>query len=345
MEMRPSSFGISVRDQSAVAQARRQSASIARALGLDDPKAHDASIVVTEAATNILKHTPGGTIVLRHFLDASGSGLEMLAFDQGPGMDVARALRDGYSTAGSPGTGLGAIVRLADETEIYSAPGISTILMARFYLSEQPPNVYLDTDMAIGAVCLPASGETMPGDMWNIRIEPVAVSCLVLDGLGHGPLAAEAALAGVLAFKSGRGSPRELLQTMNAAMAPTRGGSAAIARIEPGAGALRYCGVGNIAAAIVTPDGQKNLVSHNGTLGRDARKFAEYAYAWGPGATLVMHSDGLTSRWQVGQYPGILQRHPSILAAALYRDYCRGRDDATVIVVRNALRAEDGRGA
>jgi anti-sigma regulatory factor (Ser/Thr protein kinase) len=347
MEVTPSSIGISVCDPSAVAQARRQSAAIARTLGLPDSKSHDASIVVTEAATNILKHTPGGTIAMRAFTDASGSGLEILAFDRGPGMDVSRAVRDGYSTAGSPGTGLGAIARLADESEIYSAPGLGAFIMARFYRARTGVHSRDDQhhlDMVVGAICLPAPDEPVSGDGWSLRMDPGAVSLLVVDGLGHGPLAAEAARAGIKAFTSGHGSPRELLQSLSSAMAPTRGGSAAVARIEPRTGAVRYCGVGNIAGAIVTPDGQKNLVSHNGTLGREARKFEEYAYDWPSGATLIMHSDGLTSRWQVDLYPGILQRHPSILAAALYRDHMRGRDDATVVVARSILRDDQTRG-
>ncbi len=47
-----------------------------------------------------------------------------------------------------------------------------------------------------------------------------------------------------------------------------------------------------------------------------------------------MHSDGLSSQWDLGAYPELRTRHPSIVAGILYRDCCRKRDDVTVIVIR-----------
>jgi len=55
---------------------------------------------------------------------------------------------------------------------------------------------------------------------------------------------------------------------------------------------------------------------------------------------LIMYSDGLQSRWNLQDYPGLVHRHPAVIASVLHRDFCRGRDDVTVLVV--ALEAAHG---
>lgn len=336
------SIGIPVQDPTAVAQARRESGRIAILAGLNDQKAANLAIVVTEAATNLIKHTPGGFIALRAFDDAEGAGAEVLALDQGSGMDVARAIRDGYSTAGSSGSGLGAIMRLSDEHDIYSAPGLGTVIFIRIFHVRRKA-LPGSASYSSGIICTAYPGESAPGDAWAIRRHSDgAISVIVCDGLGHGQFAADASRAAIEAFTIAHDrSTADILQAVHAALRATRGGAAAITRIEPHHRFLRYCGIGNIAAAIVAPGSSRSLVSHNGTLGHEARRFEEYAYPWMPGATLVMHSDGLTSRWQLDRYPGILLRHPSVLAGVLYRDCARGRDDATIVAIRPA---EEGRG-
>jgi hypothetical protein len=65
------------------------------------------------------------------------------------------------------------------------------------------------------------------------------------------------------------------------------------------------------------------------------RKVQEFAFPWPRGALLVMHSDGLGTQWDLGTYPGLTSRHPALIAAVLYRDYDRARDDVSVVVIRN----------
>jgi hypothetical protein len=98
-------------------------------------------------------------------------------------------------------------------------------------------------------------------------------------------------------------------------------------------GVLRYAGIGNISGSLLENGTSRGLLSHNGTAGAQARKIQEMEYPWPPNAILVMHSDGLQSRWQLDRYPGIAASHPGVIAGVLYRDFQRGRDDATVVVV------------
>jgi len=74
--------------------------------------------------TNILKHATHGHLLVRRFTDGTGGGVDVMAMDKGPGIgDIARAIEDGYSTVGMPGTGLGAIRRQAEIFDIYSPQG------------------------------------------------------------------------------------------------------------------------------------------------------------------------------------------------------------------------------
>ena len=60
----------------------------------------------------------------------------------------------------------------------------------------------------------------------------------------------------------------------------------------------------------------------------------EFVYPWPVGALLVAHSDGLTTRWNLAQYPGLFRQDPALVAGLLYRDHARRRDDASVVVCR-----------
>jgi anti-sigma regulatory factor (Ser/Thr protein kinase) len=329
------SRGIWIGDSSRVAEARRISLDLARQMGFADHAAGNVALVVTEAATNLVKHSSGGHIVLRRFVEGGASGVEMLALDKGPGIpDLQRAMRDGYSTAGSPGTGLGAISRLSSEYDVYSAPGLGTALMARFHSAKPlPPAIHLPVQ--IGSVCLAKQGELASGDLWAARADGEIITVLVVDGLGHGQLARDAALAAVAIFEAvAPASPRDLLEAVHRGMAATRGGAVAIAALEPARQSARFSGVGNISAVVANHQGHRNLVSHNGTVGQNLTRVDEYAYPFPTDAVLIMHSDGLSSRWQMDAYPGLIQRHPSLIAGILFRDFCRGRDDSVVVAVR-----------
>ncbi len=158
---------------------------------------------------------------------------------------------------------------------------------------------------------------------------------LVVDGLGHGPAAAEAAAEAVAVFRNFPSSePGAIVAAAHAAMRGTRGAALAIARLDPGRGVVRFAGVGNISGVIIDAGSRRiaSMVSQNGTVGHAVRKIQEFEYAWAEGASLVMHSDGLATHWDLGRYPGLSARDPGLVAGLLYRDHRRDRDDVTVVV-------------
>ena len=305
-------------ERSQAAEARRIGMHFAQRLGFSEADIGRVGVVITEAATNLVKHAKNGEILL----SSAGPSLQLLAIDRGPGMNVAACLRDGYSTAGTPGSGLGAIERMSDKFDVYSS-GTGTVLWAAFGSS----------DDRYGVIRVPYKGETECGDSWSFIDRNGAVWLMIADGLGHGTFAAAAANRAVEIFEAGQSlSITEAMDDIHAALRPTRGAAVAIAEVR--GDTVNYCGLGNIAGVLYASSANVHMVSFSGTAGVEARKVAQFTYTWKPGALLVMHSDGLQSQWSLERYPGITRHNPAIIAGVLYRDYTRGRDDVTVMVVR-----------
>ena len=334
--MRSPQCQVPIPDTSAVGAARRAGARLAAEAGFDETDAGRVAIAVTELATNIVRHAGRGELLLQLVGAPSAQRVELIAIDRGPGMaDPERCLRDGYSTSGTSGSGLGAVRRLADEFDLCSQPGAGTVVMARVARGSRP--AARDTNFAIGSVCLPLDGEEVCGDAWRVARDESGLSVLVVDGLGHGLSAASAALEATRVFdEQPFASPVDMIQLAHRRMSGTRGGAMASAQIDVAARRIRFAGVGNIAGALVGAAGSRGLASHNGTVGAQLVRVQEFVYDWAPGATLVMHSDGLGTRWQLDRYPGAQSRHPAVIAGLLYRDFTRGRDDVTVVVARGA---------
>ena len=322
---------IAIADPTQVGEARRIGSDLARSIGFDEVHAGRVALAVTEAAANIVKHGGRGHLLLR----ADGAGVGFIALDQGPGMaNVSQAMRDGFSSAGTQGTGLGAIARQATEFDIYTLPGHGTALVAHFW---PRPAAEEARGVRIGGVMVPKRGETVCGDSWAVVESGARVLVLVSDGLGHGPLAAAASARAVDVLRARAADPvAAIVERMHDALRPTRGAAAAVAEVDRRAGVVRFVGVGNIAASIVSNSTIRSMVSHHGTLGHDARKIQMFQYPWPEGGLLVMSSDGIGSRWDLAAYPGLAQRNPALVAAVLYRDFQRGNDDATVVVLREA---------
>ena len=329
----PPQILLSIDDRSHVGSARRAAAELAAHLEFDATHAGKVSLAVTELSTNILKHAGSGRVLLRALGGAGEAGIEVLALDKGPGIrDVSASLRDGQSTAGTMGSGLGALSRLSDEFEIYSQPGRGTALRIALWAG-RPQR---EAPVEYGVVCLPKTGETVSGDGWKLQTQRGFVTVLLADGLGHGIQAHEAArVACATLARHPDAQPQALVEACHASLATTRGAALAVARLAPNASLGAFAGVGNIVARVEASTANRHLVSYNGTVGHTLHKLKEFAFPWPAEALLVMHSDGLGTHWDLATYPGLTVRHPALIAAVLYRDYDRGRDDVSVVVLRN----------
>lgn len=340
----PVSVRIPVGDLSRVGEARRAADAVARSCGLDEERRAVVGIVVTEAATNLAKHARDGYVLLRDTSPHGYPGVEMVAYDCGPGMaDLSRFFTDGYSTSGTAGQGLGAMRRQADVLDVYSLPGQGTVVVARVFAPaavSRPAERARPAIVDVGVVCLALEGESACGDGWCVEQTADRAMVLLVDGLGHGPNAAQAADVAIETFRTVVArTPVEAVQSIHEALRATRGAAIAVAevtRAESGA-TVSFCAVGNTVSAIVGMGKPRSLASMNGTAGLQTGKLQTFTHSWPSGSLLVMHTDGITTRWQLDRYPGVQTHDPAIAAAVLQRDFTRPRDDATVLAL--ALRA------
>jgi anti-sigma regulatory factor (Ser/Thr protein kinase) len=322
---------------------RRAALTMAGGLGFSDARSGRVALVVSELATNLAKHAKRGEILLRPIrrddahenADGLAEGVEILAIDAGPGLpDVATSMRDGYSTAGTLGHGLGAIERQSDFAQIYTHTS-GTVVLARIW--REPPSMSpRQPPYEIGAIQVSAPGEEVCGDDWDWRLRDERLSIMMADGLGHGLYAHEAARAAVMVFRRSHDqAPQRVIEEVHAAIRATRGAAVAMIAVDLERGVARYSGVGNISTVILlAPGARHSLISHNGTAGHHAARIQEFNYPVPPESMLLMHSDGLGTHWDLAAYPGVRMRHPSVIAAVLYRDFSRRRDDVTVVVAK-----------
>ncbi len=325
---------ISVERATDTAEVRRQAATLAGGLGYDAEDAGRVSIVATELATNIVKHAGRGELVVQPYrTHASPAGVELIAIDTGPGIaDLSRARADGYSTAGSPGTGLGAIQRLASVASMFTRPGQGTVSLARLARRGRMED---GARVEIAAVEANCPGESVCGDAWAATVTRDRWRLIVVDGSGHGEAAAAAARAAIKLFEAKPGLGLvELATALHRGLGHTRGAAGAFLEIDLDAHLVRFAGLGNISGTLITRDGRRGMISANGTLGHAGRSVKEFTYPYEGLATIVLHSDGIATRWQLDAYPGLESCHAGVIAGVLYRDFRRGRDDATVVVAK-----------
>jgi anti-sigma regulatory factor (Ser/Thr protein kinase) len=328
---------IEVSDHSQAGDARRKAVALAQSLAMDEIRCGEVAIAATEIATNLVKHAGRGYILLQQTGKTGGWGLRLIGVDKGPGIaDVTVALRDGHSTADSLGTGLGAVKRLSDAFDVYTVPGAGTVVSAVFW-GRKPASSLVPRVVEVACVSEPLRGEEANGDGWAVQCSADLALLMVVDGLGHGVMAAEAAreaeriLAATLTT-----TPDAIVRDLHLALKKTRGAAGAVARVDPVKGLLSFAGVGNISGTVAEPSGTRSLTSHNGTLGHRMEQLQEFTCPWNKESILVMHSDGLITRWDLKRYPGIRKKPASVIAAVLHRDFCRERDDVTVLVAKAA---------
>jgi anti-sigma regulatory factor (Ser/Thr protein kinase) len=329
--MRLQQMVVSMIESSLVAEARRVAGNLSEDCGFSTTERGKIALIVTELGTNLVKHGTNGRVFMRILTQGQGAEFEILAVDSGPGMaDPARYFQDGQSTTGTSGTGLGAITRMASEWDFHSTMGKGTVFLARVRTNG------MSRDLNMGVVQEAQRGESECGDGWFVRSSRDGWTCVVADGLGHGPLAAKAARAAIEAITRAEAAPvTHYVECAHDAALPTRGAALGVASLDRQASCLSFAGVGNIAAVVVQQGERRGLISINGILGGNMRKILEVTHHWTPEAILIMHSDGLHTQWNLNDYPGLQARDPSVIAGVLYRDFSRHRDDVTVVVMKD----------
>lgn len=319
---------VRLEEQSQVGEARRTAQKLADDLGMDAIDGGRVALVATELASNVLKHAGHGELHLRALPHPVYPGVELMAVDRSTGFDVHACMADGYSTRGTQGIGMGALERQSEVFDVHS-DGRGSVVLARLYKGRSQ-----EAEVRLGVTQHSLHGDPACGDAWQVAFTDEGMSALVVDGLGHGEEAEKAAHLGCQAFGSAAfARPEQVLDDMHQAMNGSRGGAAAVIQYQYASGQLRFAGIGNIGACLISPGKSRGLASHPGIVGAQFRRVQPFSFDDCAGQLLVMYSDGLQSRWNLIDYPGLVHRHPAVIATVLHRDFCRGRDDVTVLVI------------
>ncbi|MDT7800372.1 MAG: hypothetical protein QOI78_3805 [Actinomycetota bacterium] len=325
---------IRVEDDTAHGRARRTAATLAAQLGFNEVRVAEVGLAVTELATNLAKHATEGVLVVRSVRAVTQAAVEVVAIDRGPGMtDAVASGRDGESTTGTLGVGMGAVRRLADATSVLSEPGRGTVVTARFHPARAPLDEIPQSDTA--GITRPIGGEDVCGDTYAVHSGPGRLRLMMSDGSGHGPLAAAASRAAADIFCARPTDPPEaMVKQLHEGLRRTRGGAVAVADVDVAAGTVRFAGLGNIAGCVVAGGRKQGMISAPGVAGHQARTIRAFDYELPPGATVVLHSDGLTERWSADGRERLFAATPLAIAAALLRDAGVRNDDAVVLVAK-----------
>lgn len=316
-----------VREPRDVSAVRRAVAEMAPAAG-GPRQVLAAERLAAELAGDLVLRPGGGFVLARPLMQAGGLELLSVAHgSNGRSPQLSEAL--GHATPAGP-----AEPAPAPCWDVWSYSGRGTAVLARVVAEPGPSTGALRA----GAVSVAAVDGERCGDGWSVAEAEGFVSVFIVDGLGHGAGAEPAAEAAVCAFlKEPTAHPEVILRRVHNAMLGTRGGVAAVCRIDRAAGQAIFAGVGNITGRLFDGPGSRALVSSRGSVGTQVafpRPRVEIA-PWRAGAALVFASDGVRSEIDLGARPDLLSCHPSLSAAILLRDLHKGNDDATVIVIRD----------
>lgn len=325
-----------IEDRSYFSIIKKDIAKAAKGIGFSVEQIGRLNIIISELTSNLLKFGQQKREFIWKAVCQNGqAGIEMLALDKGPGIsNINHALQDGFSTSGTAGEGLGAVRRLSHFFDVYSQAGQGTVVLSRLFSKNSLLPV--NTTAVTAALSVPKPGEELSGDGYHVEFdaEQDIFNLLVLDGLGHGPQAHEAAEAALKVYAcQKKESPARGLEEIHQSIKKTRGGVGMALHYNFKKQEISYYGVGNISGRLVGYDSAKSLISFNGIVGHIMSPRAKnQLIEWGYGMLLIVHSDGIHSHWELRNYPHIQAHDPLILAACLYRDANRGTDDVTIVV-------------
>jgi serine phosphatase RsbU (regulator of sigma subunit) len=195
----------------------------------------------------------------------------------------------------------------------------------------------VERPIAVASAERPHPNETVNGDAWSVTWRGERCRIAVVDGLGHGPAAAEAAQRALTTLAA---RPElalvEAVHECHEALHSTRGAALTIIDIDARSMHLSHVGVGNVEARLWSRVREQRLSPARGIVGNILPRLQSTELDLPPDGTLVIYTDGISSRFtldaMLGEYPPAL---PDI-AASLLEDWSRPTDDATVVIARRS---------
>jgi len=326
-----------VEDRSHLAFIKRKVNADLADFGITPLQAATVDLVISELATNIIKHAGFGKVLYRISQKGGEVVFEIYSLDNGPGSDsILKKMQDGVSTSNTLGHGLGSIRRLSQNFQIYSVRDWGTVVYSQIVVSGPKllENKKAKVDMGAIQVCYP--GEKICGDAYAVRKVDKGYLIFVGDGLGHGFNAHHAVELALEVFDSTTSlDPVTILTDMNRHVKTSRGLVASVIYLNMTDAKMLVCGVGNISVRVLNGLSYKSLSSYNGIVGANfPRTIVNSTYDIAKYDILVVNSDGIQTKWSLNAMPSILKYEANIIASSIYKSFARGNDDMTVFVAK-----------
>lgn len=324
-----------VEDRSYLSFVKREIHNLVKLAGFSPMRTGEVDIIVSELASNLIKHAGSGELIYRVTGENEDKAFEIFSMDKGPGIqDVPRMMKDGNSSSNTLGQGLGALNRLSDVFQIYSMCGWGTIAYSKAYMLPKPSLIQVKNQLNIKAVQLCYPGEKVCGDGYFVKKLAAETHIFVGDGLGHGKNAYEAVQCAIEAFiECDLLQPVEVLRYMHNKVKRTRGLVGTVAMFNHEKKQWRICGVGNITTRLYQGITFRNCMPYNGIIGHSIpNTMSDSLIDEEKNHCIVMYSDGIRNRVDITKYHSVLKYDPAVIASLIVKDYSRHNDDTTVLV-------------
>ncbi|MFT3701328.1 MAG: serine/threonine protein kinase [Agriterribacter sp.] len=302
--------------------------------GVPESRINNVDIVIAELTSNLQKHAIGGNIMIKIGDDKAQRYVEIICFDDGPGIsDLSRVMADGYSSVNTMGHGLGSIRRMSDYFDIFSLRNWGTVMVTRLFINKETTSQRSIAEFR--GINIPKTGESVSGDGYSFQEIPTGFKIILADGLGHGVDANIATQAAVQAFlNNNTNSPMEMIRLIHASIRKTRGCVGTVIFYDKGKHEWRFAGVGNIVLKWHGED-VKTSPSYNGIIGHNIpTSINDSVLSAGEFPIMIACSDGIRSNWNISRFPQIVRNDGTVLATAIFKEFNRNTDDASVIVCK-----------
>ncbi len=339
----PPGFELPVSHASDVGESRRLIRTLANELGFSTKEIEELAIAVSELASNLVKHAAGGGLLtVTPVEDERGLGIRLESLDNGPGIvDFEQAIANGFSTAGSLGCGLGAVNRLCDEFEIQPrVDGKTGTQITCLRWKREPIRKTIACPLSFGVATRAYRNMEYNGDSFVVRTWNESALVALIDGLGHGKNASEAANTTKEYIEKHYDQPLEsLFRGVGRACHASRGVVMVLARFDFNMAPIKltFANIGNIEARVFASPTPITFRVRRGVMGFNAPNPVITEHPWSPDNVLVLHTDGLKTMKNWSDFPELAGATADYTAQRLLQKLATGNDDATVIVVRNIL--------
>ncbi len=328
---------IAVLDEASVSVVRQHIRAEGAAVGFSPSALGSIVNVASELGHNQLAHARGGRIAIRRIARGETPGLEIIAADRGDGIaaptDALRAVgSDPQPKArGSLGVGLAAVLELADELDFDVRIGEGSCVWARKFTRP------VARRRQVGLYGRACPGEDTSGDDGYFARSDDDLLIGLADGLGHGPPAREASSAAMQTLRESTAlGVGRLLENCHDALQDTRGAVMAVARIAEPSDTMQAGAIGNVSLHAYGPGARYHLTGPSFVVGARGRqpRIALEDHALSMRDALILFSDGIFTRADIGGELDLLREHPIIIAHQFVERFARDNDDALVLVAR-----------